>query len=153
MCVYTCVCVIHLDSETSEEFQSLSLDDQVALVPSNAEETIQSWEKLRNDLRELQELTTEFGRIVASQQDRIDGVSANIEQAEQLIQEGGGELRKVSPHTLAVLLVQATIQSIGAFSLCSGCVSKVGHVACCWSSNWGRGWPRSGWACWPDCWK
>ena len=70
--------MIHLDSETSEEFQSLSLDDQVALVPSNAEETIQSWEKLRNDLRELQELTTEFGRIVASQQDRIDGVSANI---------------------------------------------------------------------------
>lgn len=115
MCIF-CVCTIPLDSETSEDFQSLSLDDQVALVPSNAEDTIQSWEKLRSDLRELQELTTEFGRIVADQQDRIDGVNANIEQAEQRIENGGGELRKVSPYALAVFLVHTAVPSIGAFS-------------------------------------
>ena len=90
---------IHIDSETNAEFLSLSLDDQVALVPSNKEEAIQSWEKLWSDLKDLQELTTEFGRIVAEQQDRIDGVNENIEQAEQRIEQGGGELRKVSPHT------------------------------------------------------
>lgn len=89
---------IHVDSEMNAEFLSLSLDDQVALVPSNEEEAIQSWEKLWSDLKNLQELTTEFGRIVAEQQDRIDGVNENIEQAEQHIEQGGGELRKVS-HT------------------------------------------------------
>lgn len=78
------------------EFSSLSLDDQVALVPSSAEDAIQSWEKLWTDLKELQELTTEFGRIVAEQQERIDGVNENIEQAEQLIEQGRGELNKVS---------------------------------------------------------
>lgn len=96
MCVRCAYFIIHLDSEANMEFSSLSLDDQVALVPSTAEDAIQSWEKLWSDLKELQELTTEFGRIVAEQQERIDVVNENIDQAEQLIEQGRGELSKVS---------------------------------------------------------
>ena len=83
------------ESELDVEFSSLSLDDQVALVPPSEEDTIQSWETLLSDLKELQSLTNELYNVVDSHQEVIDRIENHLEDAELKIQQGKEQLAKV----------------------------------------------------------
>ena len=80
--------------EMSLEFQSLTLEDKLSLIPSS-EEAYQSWERLREDMKELQGLVVNFNRIVNLQEEKIATINDHITAAENNIEEGRRQLGKV----------------------------------------------------------
>lgn len=107
------------DSDLNMEFSSLSLDDQIALVPSNEEETIRSWETLLDDLKELQSLASELYTATHTQQETLEGVEHHIEEAHIRVEDGKHQLSKASFLKAAMLPVAGALVG-GAVGLAVG---------------------------------
>ena len=122
---YRCYCVTFplTESELDVEFSSLSLDDQVALVPLSEEDTIQSWETLLSDLKELQSLTNELYNVVDNHQEVIDRIENHLEDAELKIQQGKEQLAKVCVcvHVCACVCVCVVCVCVWCVCVCVWC--------------------------------
>ncbi|XP_030640658.1 syntaxin-17 [Chanos chanos] len=69
----------------------------------------ESWDSLEEDLRELDDLVTQFSTLVHSQQEKIDSIEENVSVAAANVEEGAQSLGKAAHSRLAVLPVAGAV--------------------------------------------